>query len=306
MKRIKIRIGGHEYNIPRPARRDLAVAFDNILIKSKMSSYSINGHVQSKLETILGCESKDLGEELKLFTRSQYSPWERKVPESILRLLAGQYGEGFWKEYRVMENIIDLSHHNEVDYFPRARWGGIMGIIHKATQGKRFKDPKYSERKQAALRRGHLWGAYHFGIGGSGVDQAKHFLDIVNPTTEDLLVLDFEPNPGGPSMSIFEAEEFVLYIEEQMGRYPGLYTGNIKISSEYMRQGLFSTLSKCWLWLAHWSRFPKVPEAWGDYTLWQHTDGTVGIDVRPVDGIGYCDRSKFQGSLSDLYKLWYS
>jgi GH25 family lysozyme M1 (1,4-beta-N-acetylmuramidase) len=47
---------------------------------------------------------------------------------------------------------------------------------------------------------GLLWGAYHFGTGSDGLKQAQHFLDVVGNDPGTLLVLDFEPNPTGPSM----------------------------------------------------------------------------------------------------------
>jgi hypothetical protein len=38
--------------------------------------------------------------------------------------------------------------------------------------------------------------------------------------------------------------------------------------------------------------------------LWQHTDGTVGSDVKPVVGIVRCDRSRFAGTVDDLRTWW--
>jgi lysozyme len=71
--------------------------------------------------------------------------------------------------------IVDLSHWNENVDFKLAKEDGTVGIIHKATQGTKYKDPKYAERRKAAEDEGLLWGAYHFGVRGNGTDQADHF-----------------------------------------------------------------------------------------------------------------------------------
>ena len=78
--------------------------------------------------------------------------------------------------------VVDLSHHNADPDFAAARdGGGIVGVIHKATQGLRYRDPTYADRETAAVTAGLLWGAYHFGTGSDGVQQAEHFLDVVQP-----------------------------------------------------------------------------------------------------------------------------
>src|SRR5258707_1097158 len=62
--------------------------------------------------------------------------------------------------------VIDLSHHNQNLDFASIRFsGGILGIIHKATQGLDYADPTYLPHKTSALANGLLWGAYHFGTG---------------------------------------------------------------------------------------------------------------------------------------------
>ncbi len=94
--------------------------------------------------------------------------------------------------------VVDLSHHNGDVDLARAKAAGIMGIIHKATQGTQYEDATYDGNRAQAASNGLSWGAYHFGIGGDGVAQAEHFLSIVNPCDQDLLVLDCEANPHGP------------------------------------------------------------------------------------------------------------
>jgi lysozyme len=59
--------------------------------------------------------------------------------------------------------IVDLSHHNGNVGLAQAQAAGIVGVIHKATQGTGFTDPMYAtNRAQAqasrvALGRVSLW-----------------------------------------------------------------------------------------------------------------------------------------------------
>ncbi|MCP4352674.1 MAG: glycoside hydrolase [Desulfobacterales bacterium] len=197
--------------------------------------------------------------------------------------------------------VIDLSHHNRVADFQKVKADGIVGVIHKATQGFRYKDPKYKSRRAKALDAGLLWGAYHFGVGGDGETQARHFLDNVD--ANDLLVLDFENNPSGSSMTLNEAGDFVEFIHDKTGRWPGFYSGH------YVRELLGNSgdaiLSNCWLWAARYgNNSPIIPAAWAKWTMWQYTDGAAGPEPHTVDGVGHCDRDKFNGSLEEMKTFW--
>jgi lysozyme len=109
---------------------------------------------------------------------------------------------------------------------------GIVGVIHKATQGLTYVDSTYTTRIRAASEAGLLWGAYHFGVGGDGSDQAI-FLNAVRPDGQVLLVLDYEANLTGPTMSLDQAREFVEHVAEVTGRWPGcIQATSSKSSSE--------------------------------------------------------------------------
>src|SRR5580765_2996828 len=101
--------------------------------------------------------------------------------------------------------VIDLSHHNRSPDFQKAKAAGIVGVIHKASEGLTYVDPTYASNRRKALAAGLLWGAYHFGSGGNPKGQADHFLDVVAPGPADLLVLDFEESFSGPTMTLDEA-----------------------------------------------------------------------------------------------------
>jgi lysozyme len=201
--------------------------------------------------------------------------------------------------------VIDLSHHNQnLDFQRIESQGGILGVIHKATQGLRFVDPAYRDNKAKALSAGLIWGAYHFGTGSDGVQQAEFFLDTVSPDGQTLLVLDFEANPQGPSITLEEARAFVTHIQAVTGVWPGIYSGHY--IKELLGADQDPVLGNCWFWLAQYGPTPVVPPTWNTWTMWQYTDGAQGPAPHDVPGAGRCDRDRFSGSEADLRSLWLS
>lgn len=198
--------------------------------------------------------------------------------------------------------VIDLSHYNQGLDFAQIKNSGILGIIHKATQGTTYVDPTYATHRQAALGQGLLWAAYAFGTGAEGVEQAQHFLDIVKPDGKTLLALDFEANPHGPSMNLEEARSFVTHVKEQTGNWPVLYSGY------YIKQLLGANqdpvLAQCPFWLAEYGPTAVVPPNWQTWTLWQYTDGAAGPPPHDVPGAGLCDRDYYNGQPTDLQTNW--
>lgn len=198
--------------------------------------------------------------------------------------------------------VIDLSHFNHVTDFSVVKSAGIVGIIHKATEGLAGVDPMYSTRRSQALAAGLWWGAYHFATGDDAAAQAQHFLSVVNPQPTDLLVLDFEQNPTGSSMTLAGAEQFVTTVQAATGRWPGFYSGSY--IKELLGENQNATLANCWFWLSEYGPTPRVPANWPTWTMWQYTDGTIGPEPHSVEGVGNCDRDQFNGEMDGLTRLW--
>lgn len=198
--------------------------------------------------------------------------------------------------------VIDMSHFNNVTDFSAVKGDGIVGVIHKATEGLSYIDPLYQMRRSQALAAGLWWGAYHFATGDDAVAQAKHFLSVVNPEPTDLIVLDFEQNTTGSSMSLAGAEQFVTYVQSATGRWPGLYSGSY--IKGLLGDGQNPTLANCWFWLSEYGSTAHVPANWPTWTMWQYTDGAVGPEPHSVAGVGNCDRDQFNGEMDGLTRLW--
>jgi lysozyme len=198
--------------------------------------------------------------------------------------------------------IVDISHHNGNIDLQLAKADGIIGVIHKATQGTTGVDPMYQTNRAKAAAAGLLWGAYHFATGDDPVMQAQHFLAVVGKFDDTLLVLDLEANPTGPSMSLNNARAFVTQVNQGAGRFPGLYSGSY--IKELLGSNKDPVLAQCWFWLAQYGPNAVVPANWPTWTMWQYTDGASGPQPHQVNGIGHCDRDKFNGTEAQLRTLW--
>lgn len=199
--------------------------------------------------------------------------------------------------------VVDLSHHNGGRLnFAKAHEDGILGVIYKATQGQSYVDPTFKRNTAAAFEADLLIGAYHFGTGSNGVTQAEHFLNTVQPDKNTVVVLDFEDNPAGSSMTLEEARAFVTHIHTKLGRWPGFYSGHT--IKRALGTAVDPVLKNCWFWLAQYGPTAVVPPCWSKWTLWQYTDGGVGPVPHDVKGIGRCDRNVFNGTTAELKSWW--
>jgi lysozyme len=202
----------------------------------------------------------------------------------------------------MISTIIDIYHGNSID-FQKVRKGGIIAIIHKATQGSAIRDSKYHDRREQAKDLGFLWGAYHFSTGASVSDQIENFLSYAKPEDDELISLDWEPSDG-PDMTLDQARHFVQMIYDETGRWPVVYGGSLL--REQIAHNPDAILSNCPLWYVRYASSPiGIPtQVWQTYTLWQYTDGDVGPEPHDTPGATGADRNMFQGSTQELKEAW--
>ena len=223
-----------------------------------------------------------------------------------------------------LDAVIDISHNVTVSDFQSVRRSNILAVIHKASEGGDWVDPSYSTRRRQAQTAGLMWGAYHFGTRQySGADQAACFLSAAQPSATTLIALDLEPNDSNPrnSMTLAQAEAFVLVVQRQTGRLPLLYThGSYADGRHYGRRAVSlgqpitsgSVLAKCDLWLADHREDPQLPYTWTrrGWRLWQYAadqtdaDSAYGSPSKAVAGVSHCDRNLFAGDQVQLYTYW--
>src|SRR5262249_42107986 len=145
--------------------------------------------------------------------------------------------------------VIDLSHYNEVTSFPDIKAGGIVGVIHKATQGLDDRDPKYRLHRERAIAACVWGGDFPVGAHTDAGARPRFFLSVVDPGPQDLLALDFEQN-GEDTMTLAQAEQFVTEVFRETGRYPGFYSDSLVGS--LLSEGVNETLRQCWFWRAEY------------------------------------------------------
>lgn len=206
-----------------------------------------------------------------------------------------------------VSRVIDLSHHQPYVDFGLVRQAGVSAVIHKATQGTRFRDEALSRRRALCAKVGLMFGAYHFGTGDDPARQAEHFLRSTAPG--DLLVLDVERDPSRPdkSMTLEQAESFAALVRAETGRAPMIYG-----AGDYLRDVLSppitSSLGDGPLWWARWAERSVsargLPACWAGWTLWQHTNGRTGAHPRECSGVGPCDNSIFNADERVLRGVW--
>ncbi len=203
----------------------------------------------------------------------------------------------------MIDAVIDVSHFDGSPDWDQVRSAGILGVIHKATQGKTYVDPTFAAARQAVPSAGFLWGAYHFGTGDEpGKDQANFFLETVQPDAQTICTLDFETNPSGTQMTLAEALDWINTVQQATGRWPVIYGGKSLLFTD-IASTPEPTLAQCPLWIAQYttaaapSNIP--PQVWPTWALWQYTEtGTVaGISVD-------VDRERFNGTADELTAWW--
>lgn len=180
-------------------------------------------------------------------------------------------------------NVIDIYHGNAVNDFSALKAAGIIGIIHKASQGAHVADPLYATRRKQAGDAGLLWGAYSFNTGEPVSDQVNEFFSHADPDDQTLMALDFEDNPHS-QMSLAQMRQFLDLADAKLGRKIVLYSGNrIKdLLGDTEDEGLGSHR----LWLAQYGPVAHVQASWDQQWLWQFsesgrlpgTDGALDLD----------------------------
>jgi lysozyme len=164
--------------------------------------------------------------------------------------------------------VIDLYHGNVVYDFAQVKAAGIIGVIHKASQGLTMVDGAYASRRAAILNAGLKFGAYHFMSLDDPTAQAQHFLSVADADESTLVALDWELTQ--PSMTI--ARDFLTEIQNALGRSAVLYSGN---TAKEQIQGIDTFFGSHRLWLAEYGPSWKVQESWKAPWLWQYSQSGV-------------------------------
>ncbi|MFD3999012.1 peptidoglycan-binding protein, partial [Streptomyces sp. NPDC058583] len=203
---------------------------------------------------------------------------------------------------------IDTSHHNAHPI----RWSTVKAsgesfVFHKATQGTRYRDPKFAGDFAGALSAGLMAAPYHFYDSGTGAAQAAHFVRTVKAAGYDAKrpgqlppVVDLEKTSGRcpAGVNSTQVAAFLTKAKEAFGVSPIVYTS--KDFTDTCLGGRTAALAGSPLWVPRYRSGSTEPASIGgrSWSIWQYTDrGSVsGIN-------GNVDRNVYKGTLTQLRRL---
>lgn len=164
--------------------------------------------------------------------------------------------------------IIDLSHHNVVTDFARVKAAGVVGVIHKATEGTTFTDNQYKGREKAALAAGLAWGSYHFLKHSNVPAQIANYLKFAAPLPGARVCIDYE-DAACTLDDLHSAVTALVAADDSL--QIAIYSGHL--IKEQLGNAEDPLLSKCALWIAQYASKPSWPdETWPYWSLWQYSD----------------------------------
>jgi len=206
--------------------------------------------------------------------------------------------------------VIDAYQGNPINWDLMATDKRVVGVIHRATIGRRV-DTQYLARRAIAKSRGYLWGAYHLGDSSDPIVQANLFLEVAGDDPDTLLILDLEDTSSSSFMNIPNAVRFMEYVYEVTGKIPVVYANHSTtkaLNSALSSHPLFRA-SKLW-----YARFradiPDFPRGiWSSYFLWQFSSeincNKTGSCLYNVPGTLYdMDVNVFYGTRAALEAQW--
>jgi len=199
-------------------------------------------------------------------------------------------------------HAIDLSHYQNVSSFAAIRSAGVIGVIHKATEGKGYADPTFASRKPQAASAGLLWASYHFLHHGGIADQMRHYLDVAQPGAGERVCIDYEQ----ADCTLDDLHAAVSYLRAHAPNNPiTIYGGSLL--KEHLGGQKDDLLASTSLWVAQYTSADAAawPTAtWQRYDLWQYSDGQSGGNPKSVAGVDCCDCNTFNGT-EDECRAWF-
>lgn len=212
--------------------------------------------------------------------------------------------------------VVDLYHGDTIASMSAMKKAGIVGIIHKASQGDGSHDFAYAARRKSwlngepAIVDGKevppLWGAYHFNTGEPIESQVDNFFLHAQPDEHTLMVLDFEDNRAS-NMTIFQCRSFLMLADAKLGCSLTLYSGNrLKDLIGHVELADVQFLATHRLWLCQYGPKAITPRGFSKYWLWQKwADGYGPKPIPSVPGLhAGADLSVYEGTAEQLTAEW--
>jgi lysozyme len=197
--------------------------------------------------------------------------------------------------------VVDLSHHNVIpESLQPANDAGVLGIIHKASEGITYVDPTCDNRLYLAKQAGLLFGTYHFMRPGDPGEQVAFYYDTVQAlqskageSRDWLWALDYEDT----GVSLDDVVSFLEQLEAVTQQSPVLYSGHVL--KDKLAGNPDSRLTGYRLWIAQYGATLTLPPGWDRYYLWQYSDKGSVPGIQPPT-----DLNAYAGPVSELLAGW--
>ncbi|MFJ3812594.1 glycoside hydrolase family 25 protein [Streptomyces sp. NPDC090073] len=137
---------------------------------------------------------------------------------------------------------------------------GLDFVLIKATEGKKYVNPKMARQAATARTAGLVVGFYHFLHTGDIKAQAAYFVEKAVSLEGDLLVCDWETPPGGRGASNAEKDAFLAEVKRlRPGHRVGLYCNR-----DYWLNRDNTSQAGDFLWIADPGKagFPHIKAKW--------------------------------------------
>jgi GH25 family lysozyme M1 (1,4-beta-N-acetylmuramidase) len=193
---------------------------------------------------------------------------------------------------------IDISHHQGYPDFDEVRRAGVLGMIHKATEGSSFIDDARAENCYNALQAGLAISTYFWLKPGDGRAQAEFYLSVVDPQPGERCVIDYE-EAGCTLTTLRDSVQALLDYKRDL--QITVYSGHLL--KEQLGDDHDNFLAKHTdLWLAQYTS-DEANISWpsGTYpqwSLWQYSESGT---IPGIDGC-YVDLDNFNGNEAAFLK----
>lgn len=177
---------------------------------------------------------------------------------------------------------IDISHWQNFPDFEEVAASGVLGVIHKCTEGTSYIDPNREENCSNAIAAGLAVSTYFWIKPGDGRAQAEFYLSVLDPVNHERVVIDYEES----GCSLTTLKDAIMAIQDydpslRITVYSGhLLKEQLNGKDEFLAENTD-------LWLAQYTTGDPSWEVatWPQWTLWQYSEsGTVpGVDGSLVD-----------------------
>ncbi|KYK50077.1 hypothetical protein A1D31_22460 [Bradyrhizobium liaoningense] len=194
---------------------------------------------------------------------------------------------------------IDISHHQGYPDFDEVAAAGVLGIIHKVSEGTSFIDSARAENCAAAKAAGLQVSTYHWLSPGSNpTQQMEFYLSLLDPVEGERVVIDYEQD-GCTVAMLRDAVQALLDYRHEL--QITVYSGHLlkeqlgSDSDDFLAENTD-------LWLAQYtsdeSNISWPEGTYPQWALWQYSE------TGEIPGINdaYVDLNRFNGSDTDFLR----